>query len=117
MNVEVEVNATLQDFILYLVPGMAIISDCKVVSDKIGMYAHDYCRFFESVYKDMTYTFDKKHKKGINVKEYAPDTVKLMEEIGITNTTVTPYIHDGWLYAGFSVDDKKEDLIIIWLCW
>lgn len=66
------------------------------------MYAHDYCRFFMSVYKDLTYSFTKKHAKGIDIENYAPSAVQIMKEIGISNTTVSPYAHDGWLYAGFS---------------
>ena len=65
------------------------------------MGAHKYDLVLDSVCTLMGQTWNQMHKSGIPIAEIDPD----LAMIGglIKNSTMTPYIADGWMYAGFSM--------------
>jgi len=101
MFVDVKLNLTMQDLIIYPVPQTVQISYTNLTYDGIGMYVHDYGKFFQAVIDDMTENFNLQNKKGFPLADFSPE----IGMIGglIKNTTLSPYISDGWLYGGFSM--------------
>lgn len=111
MNFQAKVNVHLQDMVLFLEPESIKLAHGKVLQDRIGMYSHNYDVFFQAVLNDMAHTFKMKHRKGIDLSSMVPQIAQL----DIRNTTVSPYVADEWLYAGFSFEKDMEAKRVKWV--
>jgi len=98
--VDTVLNATLRNFVAYLnIPSLSV-SGTKVSQDKIGVFARDYDKLFTSAFTVVTDEINISMEAGYPLS-------KLNDNIGfissmITNTTITPFQMDGFMYAGFT---------------
>jgi len=52
MNIEVELNLTMQQLTIFPVVEQIVISNSKIDADNAGMYVHNYTNIFQSVIND-----------------------------------------------------------------
>ena len=93
----------MSDLIVHTAIGPIQISNCRKTYDSVGMYAHDYCKFFGNVFKDIAFNLNRKYAHGIKIIDFQPQIQTYATKLGIKDTLLTPYIADQWLFAGFSV--------------
>jgi hypothetical protein len=62
---------------------------------------------FKSIFKEVANEFNINHAKGVKLGDIDPDIAMISGLL--KNTTLSPYIADGWMYAGF---DMQADLPI-----
>ena len=72
------------------------------------MYDHNYTELFQSVFDDLTDDANIEFRKGITLDQISPD-LHLLSEI-LYNTTISPFMADGWLYAGFSIENDVQNV-------
>ena len=106
MNIEALVNLTVSDMMMYPSVSHTEVSSCTKTHDSIGMFAHDYCKFFGNVFKDLAFNFNKKNRHGINLLTLSPQIASYTSKLGLFDTLISPFVADQWLFAGFSVKAK-----------
>lgn len=65
------------------------------------MYARDYNNFFHQVLNNFANDFNMEYVKGWNIDNLDP--MLAMVTGLIKNSTMSPYIADGFMYAGFTM--------------
>jgi hypothetical protein len=73
----------------------------------IVLNTHNYDVMFKSIFKEVANEFNINHAKGVKLGDIDPDIAMISGLL--KNTTMSPYISDGWMYAGF---DMQADLPI-----
>jgi hypothetical protein len=71
----------------------------------ITLNTHNYNVMFKSIFEEVANEFNIKHVKGVKLGDIDPDIAMISGLL--KNTTMSPYISDGWMYAGF---DMQADL-------
>ena len=66
------------------------------------MYDHNYTALFQAVFNDLADDANADYRKGISLDSIIPE-IQIFKGI-LKNTTLSPYIADGWLYGGFDVE-------------
>lgn len=61
MDIEIVLNATVQDFLINLHVNEDSISNTRVVQDNIGMFYHNYDVLLTSVLHNFVYDFNESH--------------------------------------------------------
>lgn len=72
------------------------------------MYDHNYTELFQSVFDDLADDANTEYRKGISLDQIIPET-KIFSGI-LYNTTISPYVADGWLYGGFSIENDMSSM-------
>ena len=72
------------------------------------MYDHNYTEMFQSVFDDLADDANTEYRKGISLDQIIPE-IKNFSGI-LYNTTVSPFVADGWLYGGFSIENDLQGM-------
>lgn len=96
-----DVNFTMQDVVFYPLYTSSMFSQTKLTNHSILMALHNYDEVFQAVAQAVGQSYNSVNKAGIPIAAIDPQ----LAMIGglIKNSTISPYVSDGWLYAGFSM--------------
>lgn len=83
------------------------VENATIKKQKIDLNSHNFDVMFKSIFKEVANEFNIKHLKGVKLGDIDPDIAMISGLL--KNTTMSPYISDGWMYAGF---DMQADLPI-----
>jgi len=103
MHLQAKVNFTMKNVIFYPFPSNITVFGANATNDKIGMYSHDYTTLFQSIFQDFATTWNLQNKAGIPIQVLFPQPGIGMIGGLLQNSTMTPFVSDGWMYAGFSM--------------
>jgi len=98
---QMDVNFTMSNVVFYPVFKSSDFWNTTLTKSSVKMGSHKYDLVLDSVTTLMGQTYNQMHKAGIPIAVLDPD----LAMIGglIKNSTMTPYVADGWMYAGFSM--------------
>ena len=98
---QMKVNFTMSNVIFYPVFKSSDFWNTNLTKSSVEMGSHKYDLVLDSVTTLMGQTYNQMHKAGIPIAALDPD----LAMIGglIKNSTMSPYVADGWMYAGFSM--------------
>lgn len=98
---KMQANFTMANVVFY--PVFQGMSFCytNLTKQSILMGNHDYVKVLYNVTKIAGQNWNKKYEAGIPIGAFNPQ----LAMVGglIKNSTISPYVSDGWLYAGFSM--------------
>jgi len=101
LNAELHANVTLDNFVIFPKINEIFAANTKVTQDKIGMMSHNYNILFTSILQNTANDINIKYQNGWPMSNIDPSFSMLSGVL--KNTTVTPYIAENYLYAGFSM--------------
>lgn len=101
INIQAIMNVTLTNFVIYPDVKTVVAENAKIVVDNVGLYDRDYNYFFTSVLKQQASDINVKYKTGWPISNLDPQLAMITGLI--KNSTVSPYVADEWIYAGFSM--------------
>jgi len=95
------VNFTMSNVVFYPIFKSTDFWNTKLTNSTVKMGAHKYDLVLDSVCTLMGQTWNQMNKAGIPIAALDPQ----LAMIGglIKNSTMSPYVADGWMYAGFSM--------------
>ena len=101
LNLELNTNVTLQNLIVYPEIKSVYTQNVRLVSDKVGMPAYHYSILFTQIAEKAAKVVNEKYRNGWALANINP----MIGMLGglVKNTTISPYITDHWLYAGFEM--------------
>ena len=107
MDFSAVANITMRDLMLY--PRISSIAINNVVKkyDTVPMYYHDYTNILSLLVQNAVADVNIKYESGMDVSSYLPKEANYFK-----NITVSPFVNDQWIYAGFDVVEDLEKLII-----
>lgn len=73
----------------------------KISVDNVGLYDRDYDFFFSSILDAQASDINVKYKAGWPISNLNPQLAMITGLI--KNSTLSPYVADEWMYAGFSM--------------
>jgi len=96
-----KVNFTMSNVIFYPVYQQSMFWNTNLTKSAVTIAPHNYDKVLGSMTKVMGQSWNKKYTAGVPIAALDPD----LAMIGglIKNSTLTPYVSDGWMYAGFSM--------------
>ena len=96
-----KVNFTMSNVIFYPVFKSSDFWNTKLTKSTIAMGTHKYELVLDSLTTLMGQAWNQKNKAGIPIAVLDPE----LAMIGglIKNSTISPYVADGWMYAGFDM--------------
>lgn len=96
-----DVNFTMENVVFYPIFKNINFTDTKATMSSIKLGSHDFNQVLDSIVTLAGQDWNKKGEAGIPIAALNPQ----LAMIGglIKNSTISPYISDGWLYAGFSM--------------
>jgi hypothetical protein len=113
MKVEALVNATMDNFYTYLKIVEAKVWDTRVTHDTIGMFDRNYDEFLSVIVDTAVENQNNEWEKAYDLEKY--DVAFLLGRNMLTDTRVSPFIQDEFIYLGFTyvLDNqpiKQDDL-------
>lgn len=101
MDLDMSANITMQNLIVYPQVTDISVHNTNKTHDIVGMYAHDFNTLFTQILKKTVYDINLQYQGGWPLANINP----MIGMIGglLKNTTVTPFVTDGWMYAGFEM--------------
>ena len=96
-----KVNFTMSNTVFYPVFKSSDFWNTKLTKSAISMGAHKYDLVLDSLTTLMGQSWNQEYKAGIPLGQLDPQ----LAMIGglIKNSTISPYVADGWMYAGFDM--------------
>ena len=111
MNMKTNINFTMfsvkSDIVFFPSIKSVSVENTAVKKQKVDLNSHNFDAMFKSIFKEVANEFNIKHAKGVKLGDIDPDIAMISGLL--KNTTLSPYIADGWIYAGF---DMQADLPI-----
>jgi len=101
MNLETHVNMTMKDLVFFPTVEDIKIANTVIKRDVIGLYARNWDQTFTNIIQNAVNDFNTKYAKGWALSNIDPRLAMITGLI--KNSTMTPYIADNWMYAGFSM--------------
>lgn len=111
MNLEAFANITMQNFVIWPKINKVFVANTQVSQDNIGMMAHNYNVLFTSILMNAANDMNIKFQKGWPMANIDP-AFALIGGL-IKNATISPYISENFLYAGFSMQADMPTLEFI----
>jgi len=98
----------MQDLRFYLNFTDIEISNVRMKRDHIGLSDTNFGATLQKVLTAHADAFNSKFSSGVHISEYYPR----LQMVGglIKNSTLTPYVKDGWLYGGYSMQSDINAL-------
>mmetsp|Transcript_13731 Transcript_13731/g.9710 ORF Transcript_13731/g.9710 Transcript_13731/m.9710 type:complete len:106 (+) Transcript_13731:1211-1528(+) len=100
MNLEVALNATFKDFVIYSRFEEINVANTYVTMDNVGMYYHDYDSLLTAVFEATAYNFNQQHINGIDFKNHFP-ILNFINGL-LRDFVMTPLVTDEFIYGGFN---------------
>lgn len=101
MDFDLAANISMQNMVIFPQISDISVHNTNKTYDIVHMYAHDYNALFTQIFKKTAYDINLQYQKGFPLANINP--VFGMITGLLKNTTVSPFISDGWLYAGFEM--------------
>lgn len=101
MSLQAHGNITMSKFILYPNIHQVLMEDVRLSVDNVGMEYHPYGSLLTRILQKESEYFNTLMAKGWNLANLNP--MFGLASGFIKNTVLSPYIVDGWLYAGFEM--------------
>jgi hypothetical protein len=96
-------NITMTDIIIHPIINEVDTDDVVIVRSAFPLGAgKDLEKIFDDYFSGKALAFNDKYKSGVSLAELIDPRLAMIGGL-IKNITVTPYVSDGWLYAGFSM--------------
>lgn len=109
MLLEARLNLTVLNFVVFPDVKSVTVSSAKVVQDNIGMFAHDYNKMFNEIFKNIAMDLNTQYSQaGFNLANLNP-YFGLITGI-LKNFTVTPYLENNFLFVGFEMQADMPTL-------
>jgi hypothetical protein len=102
LNLEAHANVTVADFVVYPNVKQIYAANTKVVTDNVGLMAHNYNVLFTSVLENFANDFNMKYQKGYPLANIDP-TFGMLSGL-LKDMVITPYMEENYLFAGFSMN-------------
>lgn len=98
---KLEANLTMSNVVFYPVFKSSSFWNTTLTKSAVEMGSHMYDHIFDNITMAMGNAWNEKYKAGVPIGAFDPQ----LAMIGglIKNSTMSPYIADGWMYAGFSM--------------
>ena len=94
-------NLTLTDFVIFPIFENVAVANVQVLEDQIDLGQHDFDQTFNGILSSLKTEWNDEYQKGWPLSNIDP---RLSMITGlIKNSTLSPYVADGWLYGGFSM--------------
>jgi hypothetical protein len=101
MNAQALLNFQMQDLRFKFSFTDVELRDIKIKRDHIGLSDDHFGNTFEKILNEHASNFNSQYSEGIHVGDIDP-RYKMIGGM-IKNSTLTPYVKDGWLYGGYSM--------------
>ena len=102
MNLAATANITIRDLMLYPSISSVAINDVVKTYDTVPMYYHDYTQILSLLVRNAVTDVNLKYDKGMDMSSYLPTEVNYLK-----NITISPFVNDQWIYAGFDLNIDK----------
>lgn len=99
LDVKANLNASWEDFVIYVAANDVLISNTVVTYDLVGLDYHAFDTLLTSVATSMSDAFNLSHSNGINLVKKWP-TLNFISGMA-RNSIVSPLVQDEFVYAGF----------------
>lgn len=108
MDLSAAANITMSGLRVY--PSISSVAINNVVKkyDTVPMYYHDYTQILTMLVKNAVTDVNIKYDRGLDVSSYLPKEASYFK-----NISVSPFVHDKWIYAGFDVVEDLEKAVEI----
>lgn len=111
MNLETHANVTMDNLIFYPIVEDILVENTKVKKDIVGIQMDNLDEKFTKLLQTQADSFNTEWKKGWAIANLNPQFAMLGGLI--KNSTLTPYVYDGWIYGGFSMQADLPTLQFI----
>lgn len=101
MNMMAQGNLTMDKLIWYPTVDSVIVQNARVKKAHVQLQSQDFNKLFTEMLKDESESFNAKWVKGWSIANLDPSLAMITGLL--KNTTMSPYIMDGWMYAGFGM--------------
>jgi hypothetical protein len=101
LNLETHVNMTMKDLVFFPTVEDIRVANTVIKRDLIGLYARNWDQTFSNILQNAVNDFNTQYVKGWALASLDPRLAMITGLI--KNSTMTPYIADKWMYAGFSM--------------
>lgn len=95
------VNFTMKDTVFYPIFKSSDFWNSNLTKSSIEMGAHKYDLVLDSITTILGQAWNQKYRAGIPIAALDPDLAMISGLV--KNSTISPYISDGWMYAGFDM--------------
>jgi hypothetical protein len=94
-------NFTMSEFVLYPTILSFEASHVVIKKDQIGLASHDFTALFNQLIAKYSQNFNSQYSEGWPLTNISPE-IGMLGGL-LRNATITPYVSDGWMYGGFSM--------------
>lgn len=101
MNLNAVVNASSDNYYIYLNIPYLYVSDVTIINDKVGMWARDYNMFLSSIMMTLVRDLNQEFSQPYDMRTIWPDFMMLIVNV-FTLPRVSPFYYDGFLYLGMT---------------
>ena len=101
MNMEAHANITMKEFIMWPSFKEVFAANTKVTQDKVGMQTHQYNILMTAILQKAAADFNAQYVKGWPLSNLSPQFAMLSGLL--KNSTMTPYVAQNLMYAGFTM--------------
>lgn len=100
-------NLTLADFVFYPIFEESSFEKTELVSTVLALnQTADWDATLTNIIKAYTGNFNVVNKAGVPITTLVPQVPTIISGL-LMNSTMSPYVTDGWMYAGFSMDEDS----------
>jgi hypothetical protein len=108
MDLVATANITVRDLMLYPSISSVSINNVEKFNDIVPMYYHDYTQILSLLVQNSVTDINLKYNEGLDLTSYLPKEANYFK-----NITVSPFVNDQWIYAGFDVVQDLEKMMIV----
>ena len=101
MNMEAQGNFTMKELVFYPTVDAVIVQNARVKKAHVQVKTQNFNKLFTEMLKEESESFNTKWVKGWSVASIDPSLAMITGLL--KNTTMTPYVMDKFMYAGFGM--------------
>lgn len=104
---KMQMNQTMQDFVFYPAFQNTTFTNTKLIAHDIWLGDHDFNKILSEIMTPYLASINEEYKAGVPITDLVPEIPTMVSGL-LMNSTMSPYVSDGWLYAGFSMAEDSE---------
>lgn len=101
ISLDAYINFTMSNWVFYGSLPHVFVHKVDLTHSNTRIYPRDFKYFFENVATKLADDFNKEHSEGVPIGKLVPQAA-LVSGL-IKDSTITPYVVDGWIQGGFSM--------------
>ena len=101
LDLSASMNMTMREFVAYPYINSVKVSNIVKGTDQIGLNEKEFTPLFNAIARDLFLDFNTEYSAGWPLTNLDPQ-LGMMGAL-LKNMTVSPYVTDEWMYAGFSM--------------